>query len=215
MKTAIITAAGSGSRFGAKKQFEKLNNKLVIDYSVEFFNALGFDIIITVPKEDVDFVQERFSFAKVVEGSIERFFSVYNGLKLISDDIVLIHDAVRPILNKEKILELLDKVYEKKSAILAIKCTDTLKFVQDDYIKFTIKRDSIFCAQTPQGFDAKLLKIAFNKALNDNLIFTDEASLWEHYISSVSIVEGYRYNIKITTKEDLKLASCILNDIVL
>jgi|YelNatPaOPRAMG01_1025707.scaffolds.fasta_scaffold08169_5 2-C-methyl-D-erythritol 4-phosphate cytidylyltransferase len=215
MKTAIITAAGSGSRFGAKKQFEKLNNKLVIDYSVEFFKALGFDIIITVPKDDIGFVQERFSFAKVVEGSIERFFSVYNGLKLINDGVVLIHDAARPILYKEKVLELLDKVYEKKSAILAIRCTDTLKFAQSGHIKFTIKRDNIFCAQTPQGFDAKLLKIAYIKALNDNLIFTDEASLWEHYISSVAIVEGYRYNIKITTKEDLKLASCVLNDIVL
>jgi len=215
MKTAIITAAGSGSRFGAKKQFEKLNNKLVIDYSVEFFKALGFDIIITVPKDDIGFVQERFSFAKVVEGSIERFFSVYNGLKLINDGVVLIHDAARPILYKEKVLELLDKVYEKKSAILAIRCTDTLKFAQSGHIKFTIKRDNIFCAQTPQGFDAKLLKIAYTKALNDNLIFTDEASLWEHYISSVAIVEGYKYNIKITTKEDLKLASCVLNDIVL
>jgi 2-C-methyl-D-erythritol 4-phosphate cytidylyltransferase len=117
MKTAIITAAGSGSRFGAKKQFEKLNNKLVIDYSVEFFKALGFDIIITVPKDDIGFVQERFCFAKVVEGSIERFFSVYNGLKLINDGVVLIHDAARPILYKEKVLELLDKVYEKKKAL--------------------------------------------------------------------------------------------------
>lgn len=215
MKTAIITAAGSGSRFGTKKQFETLNNKLVIDYSVEFFKDLGFDIIITAPKEDVGFVQERFGFARVVEGSSERFFSVYNGLKLVDDGIVLIHDAARPILYREKILELLDKVYEKKSAILAVKCTDTLKFVQSGHVKFTIKRDNIFCAQTPQGFDAKLLKIAYTKALKDNLIFTDEASLWEHYISSVEIVEGFKYNIKITTKEDLKLASCILNDIVL
>ncbi|AHF97411.1 MAG: 2-C-methyl-D-erythritol 4-phosphate cytidylyltransferase [Desulfurella sp.] len=215
MKTAIITAAGSGSRFGSKKQFEKLNNKIVLDYSVEFFKELGFNIIVTVPQEDIEFVKKRYKFANIVQGSSERFYSVYNGLQLINEGIVLIHDAARPILDKEKVYKLLDIVYAKKAAILAIKCTDTLKFVENDFIKFTVKRDFIYCAQTPQGFDVKMLKKAYKMALKDKLVFSDEASLWEHYISSVAIVEGYRYNIKITTRQDLKLASCILNDFVL
>ncbi len=215
MKTAIITAAGSGSRFGSKKQFEKINNKLVLDYSVECFKGLGFDIIITAPEEDIEFVRKRYDFAKVTKGASERFFSVYNGLELIRDGIVLVHDAARPILVKEKILELLDVVYQKKAAILAVKCTDTLKFVENNYIKFTIKRDFVYCAQTPQAFDVKMLKMAYNKALKDKLVFSDEASLWEYYMSNVAIVEGYRHNIKITTKEDLVMVSCILNDAVL
>ncbi|MGB9755708.1 MAG: 2-C-methyl-D-erythritol 4-phosphate cytidylyltransferase [Desulfurella sp.] len=215
MKTAIITAAGSGSRFGSKKQFERLNDKIVLDYSVEFFKELGFNVIVTVPQEDIEFVKKRYKFANIVQGSNERFFSVYNGLQLIDEGIVLIHDAARPILSKTKIFELLNQVSKQKATILATKCTDTLKFVQDGNVKFTIIRDNIYCAQTPQGFDTKMLKNAFEMSIKDNLVFTDEASLWEHYYSSVSIVEGFRYNIKITTKEDLKLASCILNDIFL
>ncbi|WP_291492285.1 2-C-methyl-D-erythritol 4-phosphate cytidylyltransferase [Desulfurella sp.] len=215
MKTAIVTAAGSGSRFGSKKQFERLNGKIVLDYSVEFFKEMGFNVIVTVPQEDIEFVKKRYNFAKIVKGSNERFYSVYNGLELIDEGIVLIHDAARPIIVKEKILELLNVVYKKKAAILAIKCTDTLKFVENNYIKFTINRDFVYCAQTPQAFDVKMLKKAYKMALKDKLTFSDEASLWEHYISSVDIVEGYRYNIKITTRQDLKLASCILNDFVL
>lgn len=215
MKAVIVTAAGSGSRFGSKKQFEMLNNKLVIDYSVEFFRDLGFNIVVTAPKEDINFVKKRYSFACVVEGAHERFFSVYNGLQAIKEDIVLIHDAARPILEKTKIFELLNQVVKQKAAILATQCTDTLKFVQDGNVKFTIKRDHIYCAQTPQGFDTKMLKKAFEMSIKENLIFSDEASLWEHYYSGVAIIDGYRYNIKITKKEDLKLASCILNAIVL
>jgi len=217
MKTVIIAAAGSGSRFGSKKQFEYLNNKLVIDYSVEFFGGLGFKIVIATQKEDMDFIQNRYSYALVVEGASERFFSVYNGLKMVHSNFVLIHDAARPILSKDKVLELLETVYVKNAAILAVKCTDTLKYVEDNNIKFTVNREHLYCAQTPQAFNVKLLKKAYELAIKDNLTFTDEASLFEHYISSVAIVEGSRYNIKITTKEDLKLARCILNvnDIIL
>lgn len=215
MKTVIITAAGSGSRFGSKKQFACLNNKLVLDYSVEFFNNLGFNVIITVPEEDIDFIVKRYGFAKIIRGGAERSISVYNGLQLVDDDYVIIHDAARPILLKEKLIKLIEAAKVFEAATLAIKCTDTLKYVQNSKSKFTIRRDNIYCTQTPQIFNTYLLRQSFEIALKENINFTDEASLWEHYISSVYIIEGFKYNIKITTKEDLNIIGCLLNDNIL
>lgn len=215
MKTAIITAAGKGERFGAKKQFAMLGNKLVLDHSMEFFFSLGFKIVLSVPKEDIEFAQKRYSFAQVVEGGTERMHSVYNALKLVEGDIVLIHDGVRPILDKAKTLMVWETTSKSNASILAIRCSDTLKYVENGKTKFTINRNNVYCAQTPQGFRVDLLKKAFEKAFSENIVFSDEASLWEHYISNVEIVEGFRHNIKITTKEDLKIAGCLLNDNIL
>jgi len=206
----IIVAAGRGRRFGLKKQFEQLNGKMVLEYSTSVFVDICEDTVIVVQRQDVDFVKNRFPFAKVVEGGEERMDSVYNGLKNVSCDVVLIHDAARPLLSRKLVNSVLNKAVEFESGVPVLKIAETVKRIEDGKIVGSVNRDKLYLAQTPQAFNYKKLKIAYDKAVAKNKNYTDEASIWEEFYGFAEYVEGDKNNIKITTKEDLELAKCLL-----
>ncbi|WP_022670263.1 2-C-methyl-D-erythritol 4-phosphate cytidylyltransferase [Hippea alviniae] len=207
---SVIVAAGKGERFGSKKQFEKINGKMVLDYSVEILSEFG-EVVIVASKEDLEFVKSFYPQATVVEGGKERMHSVYNGLKSIKDcDIVLIHDAARPLIYREMVSAVIDAAGEFSAAIPVIGAFETLKRKRDGFVVQTIDRSSIVISQTPQGFEFKKLLKALNECILKGEIYTDESAVWEKYYGEVKTVEGSRKNIKITTKEDLELVRCLL-----
>ncbi len=206
----IIVAAGSGRRFGFKKQFARLNGRMVLEYSASVFRDVCDDTVIVVQKEDMDFVKNLFQFAKVVEGGRERMNSVYNGLVSVSCDVVLIHDAARPLLDIELAGAVLHKAVECESAIPVLRIAETIKRIENKKIIESVDRNKLYLAQTPQAFNYKKLKIAYDKAITKDKNYTDESSVWEEFYGFAQYVEGDRKNIKITTKEDLEFAKCLL-----
>ena len=207
---SVVVAAGKGERFGSKKQFEKINGRMVLDYSVEILSEFG-DVVIVVSREDLESVRSFYPEAVVVEGGKERMHSVYNGLKAINScDIVLIHDAARPVISKKMVAAVINAVKDFSVAIPAIGAFQTLKRRRDGFVIQTIDRSSIVISQTPQGFEFEKLFKAVDNCVSKGEIYTDESAVWEKYYGEVKIVEGSRKNIKITTKEDLELARCLL-----
>ena len=205
----VVVAAGSGVRFGSKKQFERINNKLVIDYSVDVLKEFG-HIVIVAQSVDIDFLKERFDFACVVKGGAERMHSVYNGLSALECDIVLVHDAARPVINRELIERLIDAAKKYNAAVPVVRAYETLKRFDGEFIESTIDRNVICFSQTPQAFNYNMLKSAYDKILENEKVYTDEASVWEDVYGKVKVVEGNRKNIKITSKEDLEIVKCLL-----
>jgi 2-C-methyl-D-erythritol 4-phosphate cytidylyltransferase len=149
----------------------------------------------------------------VVEGGEHRQESVANALAHIEaadDDIVLVHDAVRPFVERETIEHVIAAVERHGAAIAGVPATDTVKQVERTadgaVITSTIPRERVVLAQTPQGFRFGLLKRAFDQAMAEGFVGTDEASLVEHIGEEVAVVMGSARNIKITAPADLELA---------
>ena len=213
MNSAIVVAAGRGTRLGGiKKQFLEIEGKSVLRRSVEKFVEAGIsDIIISTLREDLDFVKEMFSAIQdvvcVVEGGDTRQQSVINAFNACSKDgIVLIHDAARPFVKVEDINRVIEMAEKTGAAALAIKSTDTVKTVENNIIESTLDRNKIYLVQTPQAFSKDLYRKALNELLGD---YTDDCQLIEKMGVSVTIVDGSRNNIKITTPEDLEYAKIV------
>ncbi len=206
---SVIVSAGEGRRFGRKKQFEKITqNRIVLDYSVEKLSRYG-EVVVVSKREDMDFIRKRYN-VKVVEGGKERKNSVLNGLLALSDcDIVLIHDAVRPVMIGLDIDRLIKEALEFGAAIFYIPTSDTVKLKNGEFSTATLNREKLALSQTPQAFDFKRL-VNIMKKYVDEVEFTDEAALWEKFYGKVKLVEGSKRNIKITTKEDLEIVKCLL-----
>lgn len=223
--SVIVTAGGVGRRFGQSelpKQFAELCEKPVICHALKSFDqaeAIS-EIVVVVPGDLIDYtrseVVEKYGFNKVtdiVPGGDERQHSVANGLIALKDkpDIVLVHDGVRPFINAETIEAVIDKALESGAAIAAVKATDTVKKgSSDSLIETTLDREGIWFAQTPQGFRFEILEAAFKKARDDGYLGTDESILVERTGAQVKLVQGSRYNIKITTKEDILLGELMI-----
>jgi len=155
---------------------------------------------------------------RVVEGGEHRQDSVANALRSLNampDDIVLVHDAVRPFVDQETILGVIEGVKKHGAAIAGVPAIDTIKQVDRTadgaVVIATIPRERMVLAQTPQGFRFELLKRAFDEALADGFLGTDEASLIERAGGTVHVVMGSPRNIKITTPGDLELAEFYLS----
>jgi 2-C-methyl-D-erythritol 4-phosphate cytidylyltransferase len=153
----------------------------------------------------------------LLEGGENRQQSVANALAAISadaNDVVLVHDAVRPFVNAEIIHDVIAAAAKYGAAIVGVPAVDTVKQVERTaegaIIKATIPREKIVLAQTPQGFRYGILKRAFDEAITDGFIGTDEASLVERSGQQVSVVMGSPRNMKITTPADLELAEYYL-----
>ena len=211
----IIGAAGSGKRMGAPlpKQFLTLGGKTILERTVERFASCDIvDTIIVVTHEDyVEFCETLLEGYRegnrlhVILGGKERQDSVYQavlylgGLGIKGDDIVLIHDGVRPYASHDLIRAVMKKTEETGAAIAAVPPKDTIRHIEEG----TLNRTQLCCVQTPQGFRYALLKEAFEKAFADGFYGTDDASLVERLNHQVAIVPGEHANIKITTPEDL------------
>ena len=217
---AIIPAAGHGKRLGAKvkKPFILLDGKPLISYALTTLNSCKCinGIIIASERSYVKRFKEiakRFEISKLIDvvvGGKTRFESVRNCIKRVdpSFDIVIIHDAARPLIDKRTVEKSIKAAQIFGSCVVAIPESDTVKLVDKDFfIKGTLDRNKIFRAQTPQTFKLNIIK----KAYSANAVWvTDDASLVEAMGSRVKIVEGSYRNLKITTKEDLKSAEALL-----
>jgi 2-C-methyl-D-erythritol 4-phosphate cytidylyltransferase len=209
--SAIITAAGSGNRFGEIKQFKLLEGQPLYQYSLKVFLSVNtFDeIILVVPKGSQDTIKQEIKKisdkpVKIIVGGINRQDSVKNGIQAssVNADLVVIHDAVRPFVTKELIANCISACSCSDGAIIAVQSVDTIKYSKDDTIEKTINREFIWMAQTPQVFNkAKLLKAYKNHSL-DNSFVTDESSIMENMGYSITIVPGVENNFKVTTIED-------------
>ncbi|MFQ6604325.1 MAG: 2-C-methyl-D-erythritol 4-phosphate cytidylyltransferase [Fidelibacterota bacterium] len=213
----IIPAAGSGSRFGEKKQFKPLGHCPLLYYSLRTFLSVPAvrEIVVVVPAADEAQTRREIrswttrAGVSVTAGGARRQDSVANGLAQLSPDcdVICIHDAARPFVTQADIVRCLKRCAEVPAAILATPARDTLKQVNDaGRIKKTIDRGKIWQAQTPQCFQRSVLTEALSRAEHENRLGTDEAVLVESLGYSVVVVEGSSRNMKITTAEDWELA---------
>ncbi len=212
--SAIIPAGGTSSRFGTtNKLLEKINGKEVIKYTVDAFeNSLVDEIVICANVNIIENLEEIFQSykkVKIIEGGQTRQASVYNGLKAVNCDYVLIHDAARPMISTDLINQTAEMVKDKKALTVATKTIDTIKEVEDDKIVCTVDRSKLYNTQTPQAFEYNLIKTAHEKFIGQN--FTDDAGMLEALGQDVYILNGSYKNIKITTQSDIDIAKIYLN----
>jgi len=221
---AIITAAGKGIRLrkDIKKQYIKINEKPIIYHTIKVFNDADFidDIIIVADRDNIQYVKNqiinRYNFSKVieiVEGGSTRKDSVRNGFNRIQDkkSIIVIHDGVRPFIDKKTILKSIEKALEKGAAVVAIKSSDTIKIVKNQKVKTTLDRKNLRRIQTPQTFKYEILENGYSTVNWDDEKITDESYIVESAGYDVYIVDGFEKNIKITTEFDLKFAEFLLS----
>lgn len=219
----IICAAGASSRFGSKrkKPFVDVAGRAVFLRSVKLFSDRDDvkQVLLAISPEDQELVNVKwgpnlqFYNVKVCLGGSERFDTVKKAMELIKDDIDLIavHDAVRCCVTKEWIDKVIETAAKTDAAILACRVTATIKEAKDNTIIKTVDRTGLYEAQTPQVFEAKLLKDAYENLKNlDKSKISDDAQLVEALGHKVSIVETDSSNIKITQKSDVAIAEAIL-----
>lgn len=226
--TAIVLAAGSGSRMKSKtkKQFMEIKGKPVIWYSLfEFEKSRVDEIILVTGKEDIDYckckIVEKYNLKKiknVVAGGSERYESVYNGLKEVTGNIVLIHDGARPLINNEIIERSIEGTIKSDACVVGVPVKDTIKRAnKEGYIIDTPNRSELWITQTPQSFKTDLVKMAYKKMKeelekgNTTLNITDDAMVVEEFTTNqVRFVQGDYKNIKVTTPEDIDIAELFI-----
>jgi 2-C-methyl-D-erythritol 4-phosphate cytidylyltransferase len=210
--SVIIPAAGSGKRMGLgfNKVFAKIDDLPMIIKTMKIFDQPECEKIVVVYQEqDKSHLEELIndhSFKTdvcLVEGGKERLNSVNNGLQVVESNYVLIHDGARPFLSNKSLQDVLEKLKTANACLLAVKAKDTIKVVAGGVVTDTPLRETMYLAQTPQAFKTSLIKECYQKAIESEEMFTDDASIAERYNVDVHIVEGEYSNIKVTTKEDL------------
>ena len=227
MDYAIIVAGGKGLRMGSDipKQFLLIGGKPVLMRTLERFREYSEDlqIILVLPEAQQDYWQElcnKYDFQvayQLANGGQTRFHSVQNGLALIPDDaegVVGVHDGVRPFPSIEVIRNCYETARTAKAVIPVIPVVETVRHLTKgqtpcEVESVTVPRDEYRLVQTPQTFDIQLLKAANRQPYNDG--FTDDASVVESYGHQITLVEGNRENIKITTPYDIVVAEAIIN----
>ncbi len=221
MNSAIIAAAGSGTRFGAEKpkQFLEIAGKPLIFHTLDRFeNCPSIDeIILVLSSNEIENFQnliKDYNFAKlkkIVVGGKTRAESVFKGLQAVNEncETVAVHDGARPLISTEEISRTIEKAKETGAACLTAKITDTIKKISDGKITETIDRETLRRALTPQCFQIEILRQAF-KDIDLSEAVTDECFLVERAGFEIAAVEGSAKNIKITTPEDFVLAEILL-----
>ena len=234
MDYIIIVAGGKGLRMGGDipKQFLPIGGKPILMRTLERFHAYSetLQIILVLPKDQHDYwlqlcKEYHFPFPStgeaekglylMTDGGETRFHSVQHGLALIPDDaqgVIGVHDGVRPFPSIEVIRNCYETARTAKAVIPVIPVVETLRHVESEEfpssLSKTVPRSDYRLVQTPQTFDIQLLKAANQQPYNDN--FTDDASVVESYGHPITLVEGNRENIKITTPYDLKIAEVLI-----
>ncbi|MFH2068070.1 MAG: 2-C-methyl-D-erythritol 4-phosphate cytidylyltransferase [Candidatus Omnitrophota bacterium] len=221
MVAVIIVAAGKGERLaaGVDKPFIKLNGRPIVSYSLSLFEEITeiSSIILVVSGErmaDAAALVTRCGLSKVRKiaiGGAVRQESVFNGLEALplTTRTVLIHDAARPLVSKDKVVQLI-AMGGKIATIPALPVSDTLKEVKGGCILRTLDRRHFYAVQTPQVFPREVILTAYRQAKRFGTVGTDDAALAEAAGFPVQIIEGERTNIKITYPDDLIYAGIIL-----
>ena len=219
MDYVIIVAGGKGLRMGSDipKQFLPIAGKPVLMRTLERFREYSADlqIILVLPEAQQDYWQElcrQYGFQveyRLANGGQTRFHSVQNGLALVPDDaegVVGVHDGVRPFPSIEVIRNCYATARTAKAVIPVIPVVETVRHLEGKG-SVTVPRGDYRLVQTPQTFDIQLLKAANRQPYNDG--FTDDASVVESYGHEITLVEGNRENIKITTPYDIVVAEAL------
>ena len=220
MDYIIIVAGGKGLRMGGDlpKQFLPIGGKPVLMRTIERFReySAALQIILVLPHEQQDYwrqlcAKHHFTVEHTVaDGGKTRFHSSQNGVAAVPDDatgVVGIHDGVRPFVSVETIARCFEAARQYGAALPVLPVTDTLRRVTDDG-GYNVQRNGYRTVQTPQAFDAQLLKQAFRQPYSD--AFTDDASVVEAMGHKVTMVDGNCENIKLTTPLDLVVAETLI-----
>ena len=212
---AVIVAGGRGERMGADrpKQFLEIEGKPILRHTIERFLAFDpfIEVIVVLPSAQKDWWRDycrQSGFLKrytIVSGGITRFHSVQNALRFVGDEgVVAVHDGVRPLVRRD-LLERIFKAAETHPAVVpAVPVVESVRRVEEEK-SAPVNRDGLMLVQTPQVFEASLLKQAYDRPFSPS--FTDDASVVEASGGSVHLVAGDRINLKITTPDDLQLAA--------
>ena len=219
---ALVPAAGTSSRMGGQdKMFSLLNGVPVLALTLQTLDrcALIDEIVIATRQEMIlkigDLCHEYGiqKPVKIVEGGETRVHSVLAAALNAEPEteFLAVHDGARPLVTNEIIESAIYKAYESAAAAPAVPVKDTIKVANDHIVESTPQRENLFAIQTPQVFDASLLKAALQSALDENAPITDDCSAVERLGKQVYLVDGSYENIKITTPIDLAIAEKILD----
>ena len=218
-------AAGSGTRMGADmpKQFIELCGKAVLQRTIEVFAEACPDIkVVTVlPEDHIDYwksycLKHNFTCPQIMaKGGITRFHSVRNALEKVPEGaLVAVHDGVRPLVSVSLVKEMFEKAENVNGLIPIVPCVDTMRVLRkngellEPVPGAVADRSILYGVQTPQVFQSEILKEAYAQAYDT--AFTDDASVVEKYGKNLSFVAGERFNIKLTTPDDLKIARALI-----
>ncbi len=219
----IIPAAGVGRRLRTQtpKQFLRLGAEPILVHTIKKITALPEieKIVVALPRQKTHFLLPFIKKYKwegrvcVVAGGESRQDSVYKAFKSLQTptDLILVHDGVRPFVDKRLIRKVIAATYKVGAAAPAISLTDTLKKKSPAGHLLTAPRDSFLFVQTPQGFRTSILSEALEKAQRESFQGTDESTLVEQLGYPIALVPGSEWNIKITRPLDLILAKAIIN----
>ncbi len=221
--SAVIVAAGSGSRMGTDcpKQFLTVFDKPIIAYTLQKFCDCDYvDSIVLVTQSDYIPLCRRicanYGFDKVkviTEGGATRRESVSNGLSQLADDceFVMIHDGARPLIDEDTLEKCADAAVHCGAAAVGVRVKDTIKYSDDGkYITQTVDRSRLWQIQTPQAFEKELIISCHERAARENIDATDDCMIAEKCGVKVAIVEGKYENIKITSPADLYVMQGLL-----
>ena len=219
--TAVVPAAGSSSRMeGHDKMLVELGDRPVLIRTLQALQACGLiHEIIVVTREDLivpvsrlcrDFELEKVT--KVVTGGASRTMSVLAGVRSSDPEaeLIAVHDGARPFVTQELLEEVIQRAAECGAAAPAVPVTDTIKRAKEGVVEETLERETLFAVQTPQVFEASLLKAALQKAVEDGVTLTDDCAAVERLGMKISLTKGDRANLKLTTPMDLDLGIGIL-----
>jgi len=231
---ALVPSAGLGRRFGPhrNKPFQNLMGKPLLLWSLQTLESVDevTEIIPVLRDEDMGKGVEIFDtyglskIRRIAPGGKERQDSVYNGLRAVEDKecIVLIHDGVRPLIEKDLIQKTIKEceggLKDYDGVVLGIPPKDTIKEVQSSkfkvqneiIVKKTLNRNVLWAIQTPQVFPYRTILTAYEKAMGEGFYSTDDSALVERYGGKVKVITGSYRNIKITTPEDISIAEALL-----
>ena len=214
-KVALIVAGGKGERMNADipKQFLVLNGTPILMHTLKQFSHFE-EIVLVLPHSQFDYWRElcsTYNFTQkhtLVPGGKKRFYSVKNGLEKIDENsVIAIHDGVRPLISTKLIDSLITETKSGVGIIPIIPVKDSIRKVEGEN-SIHVDRSSLFKVQTPQCFLSADIKEAYTQEFSD--AFTDDASVFEANGGEITTVLGEEKNLKITTKEDLKIASILI-----
>ena len=203
--SVIIVASGKGNRMnlGYNKVYYKIDEEMIIEKSINTFikDKECTQIIVVTNKEEFHYLN-KYNNITLIQGGNRRMDSVLNGLNIVNNEYVLVHDGARPYITLDIINDLKKELLVTDACIVAVDSIDTIKQVKDNGL-VTLDRSTIKNAQTPQGFKTSIIKDAYNN-INSDIEYTDDASIVEKVLGiRVSYVNGSYSNIKITTLKDI------------
>ena len=214
----VIVAGGSGRRMGGAlpKQFMMLGNLPILGHTINRMRQAlpASQIVVVLPEDHIELwrnLSARFDIAKheITAGGAERFYSVKNGINALSPEIktIAIHDGVRPLASKKLIIKLILEAEKNGAVIPAVAPADSYRIVDENGSRI-IDRSQLRMIQTPQVFSAEVLRAAYEQPFSAT--FTDDASVAEAAGHKITLIEGERQNIKITTPSDMTIAETFI-----